>query len=253
MLLRIVAGFEEALENGEFHIYLQPQVFGRGEIRGGEALVRWIRPDCTILMPGEFLDVLAQTELLSHLDRHVWERAVRLLSKWKGTALEDKFLSVNIDPMDFYYMDVPDTLCSLCRRYEVDPKKLRVEITEAALVEDPVRQNEIIDRLHKAGFLVEIDDFGKGYSSLSMLKDIHADILKVDMGFLRENEHRERSEVILESVIEMAGNLDMGVIVEGVETKEQMEKLMKMGCQRFQGFFFSRPIPVPDFEMIAGA
>ncbi|MBR3274684.1 MAG: EAL domain-containing protein [Clostridia bacterium] len=139
----------------------------------------------------------------------------------------------------------------LCGKYGVPTARLRVEITETALIEDVQRQNEMVEHLHRAGFLVEIDDFGKGYSSLSLLKDIHADVLKIDMGFLQSTENRQRSRVILNSVIGMANELNMGVITEGVETLEQAESLTAMGCHNFQGFFYSRPVPVKDFEALA--
>jgi len=248
---RIITGFQRALDDGEFQIYLQPQVRDDGLIRGAEALVRWIRPNSSMFLPGEFLEVLHHSELLSHLDVHVWEKAVQLLYKWKGTPLERLYVSVNVDPTDFYHIDVPKVLMELCGKYGVPTARLRVEITETALIEDVQRQNEMVERLHRAGFLVEIDDFGKGYSSLSLLKDIHADVLKIDMGFLQNTEYRQRSRVILNSVIGMANELNMGVITEGVETLEQAKSLTAMGCHNFQGFFYSRPVPVKDFEALA--
>ena len=248
---RIITDFQRALDEGEFQIYLQPQVRNDGLIRGAEALVRWIRPNSSVILPGEFLEVLHHSELLSHLDVYVWEKAVRLLSEWKDTPLEKLHISVNVDPTDFYHVDVPKVLIDLCESYSVPTARLRVEITETALIEDIQRQNEMVERLHRAGFLVEIDDFGKGYSSLSLLKDIHADVLKIDMGFLQSTHNEARSKVILRSVISMANELNMGVITEGVETQKQAETLTSMGCHNFQGFFYSRPVPVKDFEALA--
>lgn len=247
---RIISTFEQALKDGEFTIYLQPQVRDDGLITGAEALVRWILPDGTMRPPIDFLGVLQQSELLSDLDTYVWESAVKLLCKWKTTSLKDMYISINVDPTDFYYIDVPKVLADLCRKYDISPEKLRVEITETALIEDAQNQSAIVEKLHDAGFIVEIDDFGKGSSSLSLLKDIQADVLKIDMGFIQGEKNAERSTIILESVIGMAKNLNMGLITEGVETREQTEKLIQMGCYHFQGFYFSRPIPVADFEMV---
>lgn len=247
---RIIEDFEAAMRNRDFHIYLQPQVRSDGAIRGAEALVRWVR-DGQIVPPMEFLGVLHQSELLSHLDAYVWEMAAELLHRWKGTPLQDLYVSINVDPSDFYYFDVPEHLKGLCEKYGLDTHKLRVEITETALVDDIERQSRIVETLHDAGFIVEIDDFGKGSSSLSMLKDIHADVLKIDMGFIRGKSNLYRSRIILASVIDMAEQLEMGVITEGVETREQVDRLSDMGCENFQGFFFSRPIPVEDFETVA--
>ena len=249
----IITDFEQALKDRDFHIYLQPQVQEDGWVRGAEALVRWIQPDGTIVPPLEFLSVLHQSDLLSHLDAYVWELAASQLGKWKGTEFEDLYISINVDPTDFYYLDVPELLLKLCAKYDIEPQKLRVEITETALIDDVERQSNIVETLHRAGFLVEIDDFGKGFSSLSLLKDIHADVLKIDMGFVRGNSNLRRSRIILESVIEMAENLNMGVITEGVETREQVNSLMELGCRYFQGFYFSRPIPVEDFETVVRA
>lgn len=249
----VIAEFERALSQGDFHIYLQPQVHQDGHIHGAEALVRWIRPDGTAVLPMEFLGVLHQSELLSHLDAYVWEQAVKTLAKWTGTPMERLYISVNVDPTDFYHLDVPKLLGELCHRYGVDTARLRVEITETALFDDVEKQSRIVETLHQAGFKVEIDDFGKGYSSLSLLKDIHADVLKIDMGFIRGKSNLRRSRIILESVIEMARNLNMAVITEGVETREQVDNLLELGCNDFQGFYFSRPLPVRDFEEVVRA
>lgn len=246
----IVADFEQALKDHEFQIYLQPQVRHDGRVYGAEALVRWVRGNGTVVPPMEFLGVLHQSDLLSHLDAYVWEQAARQLALWKDTEFEDLYISVNVDPSDFYYFDVPGLLADLCRQYDIPTEKLRVEITETALVDDVERQSRIVDRLHEQGFLVEIDDFGKGSSSLSMLKDIHADVLKIDMGFLQSKINLHRSRIILKSVIRMAENLKMDVITEGVETRKQVDSLKEMGCGGFQGFYFSRPIPVADFETV---
>ncbi len=246
----IIEEFEQALQSGDFQIYLQPQARADGHIFGAEALVRWVRRG-QVVPPMEFLGVLHQSELLSHLDACVWNQAAALLGRWKGTPLESLYVSINVDPSDFYYFDVPDLLKGLCAEHGIDTHKLRVEITETALVEDVERQSRIVEQLHAAGFIVEIDDFGKGSSSLSMLKDIHTDVLKIDMGFIRGENNRDRSRVILSSVIDMAGQLNMDVITEGVETFEQVQSLADMGCDKFQGFYFSRPIPVADFEIVA--
>ena len=247
---RVVADFERALRDGEFQIYLQPQVRGDGMVYGAEALVRWAQPDGRVLLPMEFLDVLQRSELLSHLDLYVWDLAARQLAAWKDTAFRDLYISINVDPTDFYHLDVPTVLAGLCQKYGLESRALRVEITETALVEDIERHSRTVERLHEAGFIVEIDDFGKGYSSLSLLKDIPADVLKIDMGFTRGEDSGKRTQVILESVIGMAANLNMDVITEGVETREQLEQLSKMGCRGFQGFYFSRPITVADFEKV---
>ena len=136
----------------------------------------------------------------------------------------------------------------LVDKYGVDSRMLRLEITETALLVEPEKSDAVVSKLRAKGFLVEIDDFGKGYSSLSLLKNIQADVLKIDMSFLREIRDGERSRAILQSVIGMADSLGMDVITEGVETEQQLHALSEMGCSHFQGYYFSRPVPVEEFE-----
>ena len=244
----IISGFEAALEGGRFRMYLQPLVGENGEYYGAEALVRWQRLESETVMPARFISVLERAGLIHELDMYIWEQAVERLSLWKGTELDDLTISVNMSAKDFYSIDVYETLTHLVERYGVDSSKLRLEITETALLDEPEKSARVIAMLRARGFLVEIDDFGKGYSSLSMIRDIHADILKIDMTFVKEITCSDRNRIVLQSVIDMAESLGMDVIAEGVETEEQRDALAAMGCRRFQGYFFSPPIPVDRFE-----
>jgi len=245
---KVIGGFDEALKDGQFRMYLQPLVDRNGGVIGGEALVRWCMPDGTIVMPGDFIETLENAGLIQKLDMYIWELAVRQLSKWKTEGREKLTISVNMSARDFYSIDVYDVLTGLVDRYGVDSKMLRLEITETALLVDPDKSDSIVSKLRENGFLVEIDDFGKGYSSLSLLKNIEADVLKIDMGFLREIRDSERSRIILKSIICLAESLGMDVITEGVETEQQLRVLSEMGCSYYQGFYFSRPVPVDEFE-----
>lgn len=246
----IISGFEEALRTGQFRIYLQPLAGADNRILGAEALVRWCRPDGTILSPGDFIETLENTGLIHELDAYIWEQAVRQLSLWKNTDKGELTISVNMSTKDFFNLDVYQVLTGLVKKYGIDSRMLRLEITETALLKDTETTNTVVAKLRKEGFLVEIDDFGKGYSSLVMLKDIHADVLKIDMSLLHEIETNPRNKVILEAVIAMANRLGMDVITEGVETEEQMQILAAMGCHYYQGYYFSRPIPVAEFEKL---
>ena len=244
----IISGFDSALSEGQFHMYLQPLADEDGNIIAAEALVRWHRPDGTVTMPGDFIETLERAGLIHKLDMYIWESAVKQLSAWSGTCMERIPISVNMSARDFYAVDVYAALTELIDRYHIASNRLRVEITETALLEDPDSGNEVISRLRRKGFVVEIDDFGKGYSSLGLLKDIHADVLKIDMSLMREIESKQRSRKILASIIQMATSLGMDVVTEGVETQKQLESLKAMGCHHFQGYYFSRPIPVEAFE-----
>ena len=245
----VLGSFEEALSSGQFKMYLQPLVRKDGSVLGAEALARWYRPDGTMVMPGDFIETLETAGLIHKLDRYMWELAAKQLSLWKETERQNFFISVNVSAKDFYSIDVVDVMTKLVEKYGVDSRMLRLEITETALLGNPDKCDSIISGLRQKGFLVEIDDFGKDNSTLSFLKDIKADVLKIDMSFLHEIKDRERSRIILKSVISMADSLGMDVITEGVETEQQLLSLSAMGCNHFQGYFFSRPIPVDEFEM----
>ena len=145
-------------------------------------------------------------------------------------------------------MDIYKYLTELVEKYDIDKKKLKLEITETAIMSDTEKTLNIIDRLREYEFEIEIDDFGSGYSSLNTLKDINADIIKLDMGFLRETTNEKKSKAIINTVAELAKSLGMAMISEGVETKEQVDYLANIGCEMFQGYYFSKPIPVDEFE-----
>jgi len=244
----VIGNFRNALKNKQFHMYLQPLARENGEIFGAEALARWIKPDGSMVMPGDFIEILEQAGFIHELDMFIWECAIKQLSAWKDTEKKDLMISVNMSAKDFFSTEVYQVLSDLVEKYQVDAGKLRLEITETALLEEPESCDAIIKRLRKKGFIVEIDDFGKGYSSISMLKDIQADVMKIDMSLLHEIDRKPRSKIILKSIIGLANDLGMEVITEGVETAEQLKMLSDMGCHLFQGFYFSHPLSAEEFE-----
>lgn len=245
---RIIGEFERALVEQQFVMFLQPQVDENGAAHGAEALVRWQHPERGLLSPAVFIDVLERTGLIYKLDRYIWDKAAEKLGEWKKIGAEQYHISVNISTRDFYLVDVYETFVELVRKYDISPDNLKLEITETALMSDFKKNIEILKRLQDFGFKIEIDDFGSGYSSLNMLKDISADVLKIDRGFLRASENEIKGKDILESIIVLAKKLGMEVITEGVETEKQLVMLTKMGCKMFQGYYFSKPIPVSEFE-----
>ncbi|MBQ8095254.1 MAG: EAL domain-containing protein [Clostridia bacterium] len=240
----VIGGFEDALRSRQFEMYLQPFARKDGTIFGAEALVRWNRPDGTVMQPDYFIEILERAGLIHKLDMYMWEYAVKQLKQWNGNLA----ISVNVSARDFFSIDVYDVLNSLVEKYDVDSRLLRLEITETALQIEPEKINAVVSKLRGRGFIVEIDDFGTGYASLSMLKKIHADALKIDRDFLNEIEHCKRNSTILQNVIRLAESLGMDVIVEGVETEQQLVMLTDMGCRHFQGYYFSKPVPVSQFE-----
>lgn len=245
---QLIGDLREAIDEGHLQMYLQPQVSADGTMLGAEALVRWIHPENGMVMPGEFIPVFERNGLISEVDKHIWECACQRLRKWKDEGREDVYISVNISPKDFYFMDIYQIFTDLVRKYEIQPKNIKLEITETAIVIDIKRQMELVGKLQQAGFVVEMDDFGSGHSSLNMLKDIHVDILKIDMAFLAKAQDEERSKKILEMVVLLSKQLSMPVIVEGVETESQVEFLSAIGCDMFQGYYFARPMEIAKFE-----
>lgn len=247
-LINELFGMEKALGEGQFKMFLQPQCDSNGKVLGAEALVRWQRPDKGMVSPDEFIPVFEKTGIIYQLDAFIWEEAAKTLQKWKQEGRSHLHISVNISVKDLYYMDIYEVLTQLIKRYDIEAAKLKLEITETILATEFAESMNLIERLHEQGFTIEIDDFGSGYSSLNTLKDIYADILKIDMGFLRETENKERSKDILRMIFMLSKKLNMPVITEWVEKEEQLQFLKEMGCEMFQGYYFSRPIPVTEFE-----
>lgn len=247
---KLTGEFNDAIRNGQFKMFLQPQINADGVMTGAEALVRWFHPEQGIIPPLDFIGVFEKSGLIGTLDHHIWECACELLKKWKDEGRQGYHISVNISPKDFYFMDIYEIFTGLIEKYDITPADLKLEITETAIITDAKNHLALVDRLRAFGFQVEIDDFGSGYSSLSMLKEINADIVKVDMGFLEKvnNENLEKSRAILSAIISLSKNLGMGVVTEGVETREQVDFLIGEGCDVFQGYYFDRPMSVEDFE-----
>ena len=240
---------DRALLNNEFVIFLQPQVdILTNKIVSAEALVRWDKPGRGIVGPGEFIPLFESNGMIAKLDYYVWELACKQLRAWKDQGHEERSISVNISAKDFYLTDLYECLTGLVERYEIKPKNLKLEITETAFVLDVRKQMELVRALQTYGFLIEIDDFGSGYSSLNSLKDICVDVLKMDLKFFEKTDQTNRAEKIVESVINLSNCLGMPVIAEGVETEEDLRMLKEVGCQIIQGFFLAKPMSVEDFE-----
>ena len=238
----------DALDSHQIVMFLQPQVSSEGDILGGEALVRWIHPEEGLVSPGEFIPAFEKNGMISLVDQHIWKLACIKLAEWKEVGREDLHISVNISPKDFYFVDIYSVFTNLVRQYNINPKNLKLEITESAVMMDLERQLALLDRLREFGFDVEMDDFGSGYSSLNMLKDINVDVLKIDMAFLQKTKNEERSRKIVNHIITMSKDLGIDIITEGVETAEQVKFLKEAGCKMFQGYYFAKPMEVDKFE-----
>jgi len=241
---------DQALDKEQIKMYLQPQTTCDGKLLGAEALVRWEHPEFGMIPPGEFIEYFENSGVIYKLDMYIWEKAAEKIKEWSDRGI-DAYISVNISQKDFYYIDVKQAIFNISEMYGINKNRLRLEITESTFSEDQDEIKDAISKLHEKGFLIEIDDFGSGYSSLRFLKDVDADVLKIDRGFIQETSNAtdiNRGQNILKSVIQLSKEINMNVIAEGVETKNQVDLVHEMGCNCFQGFYFSKPIPVDEFE-----
>lgn len=243
---------QRALERGEFLIYLQPKYdLAHERIIGAEALVRWRHPQLGFISPSRFVPIFERNGFIYKLDKYIWELACKLLRRELDEGRRALPISINVSRVDLYSPDIVRVIESLVKKYALPPSLLELEITESAYVDNPQHIIDITRELQGKGFVILMDDFGSGYSSLNMLKNLSVDVLKIDMEFLAYNEsveQRARGSSILCSVVKMAKWLQLPVIAEGVETREQVEFLRSIDCECVQGYYFSKPVPVAKYE-----
>lgn len=240
---------QKALDEEQFVVYLQPKTNIHTEKPyGAEALVRWCHPDKGLVSPGKFIPVFESNGFIGRLDYYMWEHTCRLLRRWLDEGLNPAPVSVNVSRANMYNPNLVDNLKELVQKYRLPVNLLQLELTESAFMDDSDMMITKVKKLQDSGFTVLMDDFGSGYSSLNTLKDIPVDILKVDMKFLGTGVGNGRSERILASVVRMAAWLDLAVIVEGVETKEQRNFLESIGCEYVQGYYYAKPMPWQEYE-----
>lgn len=244
---QISAQLPEALEKHQLIPYLQPIMDASGRLEGAEVLCRWLHPTEGFLTPDKFIPVFEKNGLIAEVDRYMWRCACEILAGWKRDK-KDLFLSVNISPRDFDVMNVVAEIKGLVNEYKVSSSRLRLEITETMMGAEQSGRIRVLNELRAEGFMIEMDDFGSGYSSMNLLKEMPVDLVKLDMGFLRKAEDVERATIIIQTIIEMTRQLGILSLMEGVETDRQYQILANMGCQYFQGFYFSRPLPADQFE-----
>ena len=248
----LLAAIEEGMEKEEFTFYVQPQCnIVTGQIVGAEALVRWEKENGEILLPGGFIPVLEKNKMIDRLDRYVWEKVCQWLKDWIDRGYSPVPISINVSRIDIFSMDVPQYIFSLIEKYEIPEYLIKVEITESAYTENNNRIFSTVNTLRNRGMIVMMDDFGCGYSSLNMLKNIPVDVLKLDMRFLRfEERERQKTANILEAIVNMAGVLHLPIVVEGVEDESQEKFVQNLGCRYTQGFYYYQPLPVHKFEQL---
>jgi len=222
----IVDGMEPALAAGQFEIYLQPKYrIADRQMVGAEALVRWNHPKWGLQSPAAFIPLFERNGFITGLDQYVWDRACAVLRDWRERGLPSVPISVNVSRADIYNMDLAGILTGLLQRHGLPPSSLHLEITESAYTENPQQIIDTVSQLRRLGFVIEMDDFGSGYSSLHMLHKMPVDILKLDMKFIQSEPVTPVNQEIMKFVINLAHLMKLGVVAEGVETAEQLERL----------------------------
>ena len=248
---RLIADMDAALREGQFVVHYQPKYDVRGDnptLYGAEALVRWVHPELGFISPGAFIPLFEENGLIARLDEYVWRRAAAQLRDWRERFGVDMAVSVNLSRMDFFNQDLTERLKGIVAENGIPARSLVLEVTESAYSQNMEVMLETINALCAAGFRIEMDDFGSGYSSLNMLCVMPIDALKIDMKFVRNIVNSGAGHRMLELVIDMARALKVPAIVEGVEEEEQYRLMKDIGCDVIQGYYFSRPVDAASFE-----
>ena len=244
----VIDNFEDAFKKHYFKVYYQKEVRAlTGKVCGYEALARWIDPIYGMISPGVFVEVLEEVHLIHKLDLYIIEQVCADLKSDidLGMALEP--VSVNLSRLDFELCDIKAEIDKCREKYEIPTELLNIEITESAIASGESFLGDQIKRFRDSGYQVWMDDFGSGYSSLNNLKIYEFDVLKIDMDFLRTFDTNKKTQVIIATIINMAKELDIHTLAEGVETKEQYEFLRRIGCEKMQGYLFGKPKPLEEF------
>ncbi len=248
---QIIDEMDEALAKNEFVVYFQPKYEVEGRSPGGaEALVRWQKPDGTMVSPGIFIPIFEKNGFITKLDYYVWEKVCQFIRGELDSGRKPAPISVNVSRVNLYDPKFLESLIDLVERYKIPPKYLHLELTESVFSDNATIIQDAVFYLHKAGFTILMDDFGSGYSSLNVLKDVDLDVLKIDMKFFSKGGTAEKGAKIIEAVVKMAESLNMTVIAEGVEEQEQVDFLTKLGCDYIQGYYFAKPMPQEEYQKL---
>ncbi len=248
----LLSEFQRGLKNHELYFCLQPQcTASSGRVVGAESLARWKTPDGETVPPDTFVPILEKYGFVTDLDQYIWESVCAWLHRWIKDGHTPIPISINVSQVDFFTIDVPEHIMHLVEKYELPKTALKIEVTESAYGNDADLIKEAVQKLRDEGFLVFMDDFGSGYSSLNMLRNVNVDAIKLDAQFLHLSDEDEKKGIhILETVVNMAQAMAVPIIVEGVESAEQVQFLERLGCQYIQGFYYYRPMQVADFERL---
>lgn len=246
---RIEDDMEKALENHEFQVYLQPKYSTKGEkLSAAEALVRWVHPVLGFISPGKFIPIFEKNGFILQLDDYMLTEVAKLQAEWSAQGRKLVPISVNVSRAHFAEDNLAEHICYIVDKFKVPHEYIELELTESAFFDDKAVLLTTVRKLKEFDFKVSMDDFGAGYSSLNSLKELPLDIIKLDAEFFRSVDDVERSNLIVGQTISLAKKLGMEIVAEGIETREQVDFLAKQDCDLIQGFYFSKPLPVNEFE-----
>lgn len=248
---RLLNDLGRALENDELEVYYQPKYNIRNDkpvLASAEALVRWNHPELGLIFPGNFIPLFEQSGQISALDDYVWRKTAKQIAEWRKKYGITIPVSVNLSRVDVFDPSLPSTLDEIMEKNGLKHNEMKLEVTESAYTENADQLIQVINGLRTKGYEIEMDDFGSGFSSLNMLSSMPIDVLKMDIAFIRNIERNEKDFRLVELIIDIARYLKVPVIAEGVETENQLKLLKSAGCDIVQGYYFSKPLPVGEFE-----
>lgn len=243
---------ERALTDHQYQMYLQPKYrLKDSSLCGAEVLCRWLHPEKGLIPPNDFIPLFEKNGFILKLDEYMWEEACKTIRRWLDEGRKVVPISVNISRYHIQHNNLEEALMGLLHKYDLKPEMLNLEITESLFLDKPEELNRVLDRLQKLGFKLEVDDFGSGFSSLNLIRNISVDTIKIDKEFLDSEIASEKGKIVVNHTIGMAKDLNLQVIAEGVETKAHVDFLKNSNCDIAQGYYFAKPMPVPEFERIA--
>ena len=241
----------KALQNNEFVVFLQPKYSLEDElIVGAEALVRWQTDEDNYWYPNDFIPVFESNGFITQIDMHMLEESCKIISRWIASGITPVTISVNFSRQNLKNRNFVNEICSVLNRFKIEPKWIEIELTETAIFDNFELLEDMLKQLHNAGFTMSMDDFGSGYSSLGLLKNLCVDVIKIDRSFFVKQENEARSKIVLGSVIDMAKKLGISTVAEGIEEKEHIDLLRELGCDIVQGYYYSRPIPQDQIDAL---
>ena len=248
---KVEDSMEQALRNEEFIVYYQPKYDPvDNRLVAAEALVRWNSPTEGIIPPGRFIPLFEKNGFITKLDDYMFASVAKQQAEWKLKGMKTVPVSVNLSRVHFAQDDIVHNICGIIDSYGIEHKMVEIEVTESAFIENKSQLVSVVDHLKNHGFVISMDDFGSGYSSLNTLKELPLDVVKIDRDFFVGEGYDVKGKLIVSSVIKLAKSMKMKVVAEGVEVKDQIDFLVKENCDMIQGYYYAKPMPAEEFAQL---